>query len=232
MKDVVIIPTYNEKENIEPLIQEILSHAPEVHVMVVDDNSPDGTGKIVSDLARTNSHIQLLARTHKDGLGGAYLAGFRQVLANGFDRIITMDGDFSHSPHMIPQLLDQAQSHDLVIGSRYTKGGGIPQWEPWRRFLSAGANVYVRLILGHPVADWTSGFNAIRADALRRVPLDSLDLSGYAFLQELKYALIKSGSSFKEIPIIFGARRGGESKISAFIIREGITGPWKMRFKK
>jgi len=233
MKNVVVIPTYNERGNIKPLIGEIFTILPDISLLVVDDSSPDGTAQAVQELTSQYPHLALLKRDRKNGLGGAYLAAFKHLLRSPeIERVIMMDGDFSHHPRYLPSILKASEAHDLVIGSRYITGGGIAQWELWRRFLSLAANYYARSILRYPIADWTSGFNCIRADVLRKTNLESLDLSGYAFLQELKYMLVKSGASVTEVPIIFGARRGGESKISGFIIREGIIGPWKMRLKK
>jgi len=233
MKTQIIIPTYNERDNIGDLVHEIFSKTLDIGILVVDDNSPDGTAQAVRELQRAYPALKLLERPEKDGLGGAYIAGFRHVLNNtSVDRIITMDADFSHAPADISRLLDASIGHDLVIGSRYVLGGGIAKWELWRRLLSRGGNFYVRLVLGYPIRDWTGGFNCIATDALKRIDLNRIDLSGYAFLQELKYLFIRAGARFTEVPIIFGARRGGESKISGFIIREGIIGPWKIRQRK
>lgn len=230
MKDYVIIPTYNEKENIAPLVGEIFKILPEINILIVDDNSPDKTADVVKKEMMRYSNLHLMERPQKDGLGGAYIAAFRKLLAdNDLGRIITMDGDFSHNPKYIPKLLQICETKDLAIGSRYVRGGGIAKWEFWRRFLSFGANMYVRAVLQKPIHDWTAGFQCIRASALKKIDFDSIDLSGYAFLQELKYMLLVSGASFQEIPIVFEARRGGESKISGFIIREGILGPWKIK---
>lgn len=233
MKDFVVIPTYNERENIKLLVPVIFGLLPEVNILVVDDNSPDGTAEIIRDLQKKYSNLNLLENPKKNGLGNAYISGFKQVLNdNSVSHIITMDADFSHSPADIKRLLDSASGYGLVIGSRYVRGGSIAKWELWRRILSWGGNLYVRLVLRYPIRDWTSGFTCISVDTLRRVNLDELDLSGYAFLQELKYLILRADVSFMEIPILFGSRREGESKISGFIIREGITGPWKMRLKK
>ena len=233
MKTIVVIPTYNEHSNITPLIKEIFAHNPGVSVMVVDDNSPDGTAVAVKELMPSYPTLSLLERPQKDGLGGAYIAAFRKIAADpSIERVVTMDADFSHSPADIKRLREASGKVDLVIGSRYVPGGAIAQWEPWRRLLSRCGNWYVRTILQKPISDWTSGFTCINAARLRALDMSTIDLSGYAFLQELKYLLVKAGASVHEVPILFGARRGGESKISGFIIREGIIGPWKMRFKK
>jgi dolichol-phosphate mannosyltransferase len=232
MKTTVIIPTYNESKNIGPLIEEILSTVPSVEILVVDDNSPDGTAYVVRTLIEERPSVKLLERPRKEGLGAAYIEAFKMLLNDQtIDCIVTMDGDFSHDPKHLPAILAAAQNADLVIGSRYIHDGGIAEWEMWRRQLSYWANMYVRAILRKPIADWTTGYQCIRTAALRRINLGAIDLSGYAFLQELKYILTSGGASFLEVPIIFQARRGGESKISGFIIREGIIGPWKIRKK-
>jgi dolichol-phosphate mannosyltransferase len=233
MKVNIVIPTYNEKENIGPMTEEIFRLLPEANILVVDDNSPDGTSSVVEELQNKYPNLSLLKRPRKDGLGGAYIAGFKKLFAEGApDLIITMDADFSHHPRYIPSLIQAAVKSDLVIGSRYIKGGGIAEWEIWRRLLSKGANLYVRMIVGWKVHDWTAGFQCIRASLMKKIDFDTIDLSGYAFLQELKYLLIKAGARVGEVPIIFEARRGGESKISQSIIMEGVTAPWKIRLKK
>lgn len=230
MHDVVIIPTYNERDNIISLVDEIFRVVPEIKILVVDDNSPDGTGDKVKEAMAKNPSLSLLERPLKDGLSRAYISGFKKVLENPEVRqIVMMDGDFSHDPDYLPQMLELGRNFGLVIGSRYVQGGGIDQWELWRRLLSKFANQYVSLILGHSIHDWTTGFNCIQADLLRKIELDGIDLSGYAFLQEIKFALLKAGAKVAELPIIFKARRGGESKMSGFIIWEGIIGPWKIK---
>ncbi|MDP2638738.1 MAG: polyprenol monophosphomannose synthase [Candidatus Azambacteria bacterium] len=233
MKNIIILPTYNEKENITPLIKEIFLLLPDINIMVVDDNSPDGTADAVKVLMAKFSNLSLLERPIKNGLGGAYIAAFKKLITdNEIKNIIMMDGDFSHNPKYLQRLLDESQNHDLVMGSRYIKGGGVAQWELWRRILSLGGNFYVRFLLGRNIHDWTGGFNCISAEFLKKVDLDNIDLSGYAFIMGLKYALIKAGANAKEIPIIFEARRGGESKLSHHIISEGIIAPWKILFTK
>ena len=233
MKNFIILPTYNEKENISSLIEEIFSLLPEINILVVDDNSPDGTADVVENLMSKYSNLSLLKRPEKNGLGGAYIAGFKKLLVNAeVEKIFMMDADFSHNPKYLPQMIAESENYDLIIGSRYVKGGDIAKWELWRKILSAGGNFYVRTLLGRHIHDWTGGFNCIKADHLRKVNLDKIDLSGYAFIMGLKYFLIKAGASVKEIPIIFEARRGGESKMSGHIISEGIIAPWKIILKK
>lgn len=233
MKTTIVIPTYNEGENVGHLIEEIFSLMPEINILVVDDNSPDGTARVVKELQLRFSNLSLLERPMKNGLGGAYIEGFKKLLAESdIKNIIMMDGDFSHSPKYLPRMIAEARNYNLVIGSRYIKNGGIAKWELWRRILSAGGNTYVRTMLGRNIHDWTGGFNCIETDYLRKINLDKIDLSGYAFIMGLKYFLIKAGAKAKEVPIIFEARRGGESKISHHIINEGIIAPWKIILKK
>lgn len=233
MTNCVVIPTYNEAKNIKHVIELIFSVLPSARIIVVDDNSPDKTGQQVLELKNKFPNLSLFSRQSKEGLGAAYKDALQAILANNnFDNLVIMDGDGSHNPLDIPRLLEISAEHDLVIGSRYIKGGGIESWELWRRALSRFGNLYCRAILRTPVNDWTSGFNLIKAVKLREIDLNSFDASGYAFLIELKYALIKEGARFKEVPIIFRNRRDGETKISNDIIGEGIKAPWKMITKK
>lgn len=233
MKEVIILPTYNERENIGPLIEEIFLLLSKIHILVVDDNSPDGTAAVVKELQAQYSNLSLLERPMKNGLGGAYIEAFKKILAdNEVENIIMMDADFSHNPKYLFQIIAEAEGYGLVIGSRYIKDGGIAKWELWRKILSSGGNFYVRILLGRRVHDWTGGFNCIKADYLRKINLSKIDLSGYAFIMGIKYFLIKADAKVKEIPIIFEARRGGESKLSHHIISEGIIAPWKILLKK
>jgi dolichol-phosphate mannosyltransferase len=232
MNIVVIIPTYNERENIAGIVRRVLAIAPEFRILVVDDASPDGTADEVRTLQRTFPQLELLSRSGERGFGSAYLAGFRWALARPeFDAVLMMDADHSHDPAHIPALRERLLTSDIVVGSRYTKGGGVDGWELWRRLLSRGGNSYVRCVTGMRLKDCTSGFNLIRASVLRKLDLDTIDCSGYAFLTELKHAIWESGAMIAEVPIIFRNRAGGESKISGHIIREGIMAPWRMRNK-
>ena len=232
MKNFIILPTYNEKENISPLIEEIFSILPKINILVIDDNSPDDTAAAVEKMMSHYTSLSLLKRPEKNGLGSAYIDGFKKLLADTeVKNIFMMDADFSHNPKYLPQMITEAESRGLIIGSRYINGGGIAKWELWRRILSAGGNFYVRTLLGRGIHDWTGGFNCIKADYLRKVNLNKIDLSGYAFIMGLKYFLVKAGAAVKEIPIIFEARRGGESKLSHHIINEGIIAPWKIILK-
>lgn len=233
MKNVIVIPTYNEKENIVKLIPEIFKLIPDVFVMVVDDNSPDGTAETVREMAKDHPNLSLLFREKKDGLGRAYVHAFSELLKDKkVSRIVMMDADFSHDPKYLLEMLKESEKHSLVIGSRYIRGGRTVGWELWRRILSFGGNFYCRLVTGMPINDCTGGFNMISAELLRKVDLSNIDVSGYAFILEIKYLLWRAGAVIKEIPIVFKNRTGGESKISSHIISEGIVAPWKMRFKK
>ena len=230
---VILIPTYNERENVLALISRITDFMPDASVLVIDDNSPDGTGAAIRTLMAANSRVNLLSRPKKEGLGRAYLDAFRTVLRdNKVEWVVMMDADHSHDPQYLPAMRAVVDSSDIVIGSRYIRGGGTLGWELWRKLLSRYANVYCRIITGMPVADATAGFNMLRASFLRAVPLEKLSSSGYAFQIELKYLLHRHHARFAEVPIIFKERREGESKISRHIISEGLIAPWKMRFRR
>lgn len=228
--DVVVVPTYNERDNIKNLVLVIFKVVPEIHILVVDDNSPDKTAAVVKSLQSEYLNLSLLERPRKEGLGRAYLDAFKLILKNNSaERVIMMDADFSHDPKYLPELLEAAKNFDVVVGSRYIRDGGMVGWEAWRRFLSKFGNWYSRLIMGLPVFDCTGGFNLVKIDFLRKIDLSRVAMSGYAFQIELKYLLWKAGARFKEIPIIFKNRLNGESKISNHIIREGILAPWKIK---
>lgn len=233
MKDVIIIPTYNERENIAQIISEIFELLPEIFILVVDDNSPDGTANFVKDLQKKFPNLSLLLRNKKEGLGRAYIDAFEKTLKDkNVKKIVTMDADFSYNPKYLTEMLKTADNFDVVIGSRYINGGKTEGRELWRRILSWGANFYCRLVIRLPIFDYTSGFNVIRAVFLRKIDFSKIDISGYVFLIELKCLLWKEGASFKEIPILFKNRRDGESKMSRRVINEGILAPWKILFKK
>ncbi len=232
MKVVIIIPTYNESQNIERLVAEIFKVQPSVFVMVTDDNSPDGTAKIVQNLMSKYPNLSLFSRKGKEGLGKAYIDSFKKVLEDKtVDRIIMMDADYSHDPKFLGLMIEASKTSDVVIGSRYIKGGATEGWEFWRVMLSFFGNRYCKFVTRMPIYDCTAGFNVINSNTLRKVDLSKFDLSGYAFIMELKYLLWKAGATFKEIPILFKNRTGGESKISSHIISEGILAPWKMILK-
>lgn len=223
---LIIIPTYNERENIAKLIEQILYLPILVDILIVDDNSPDGTGKIVEDLQINNPRIKLLNRSGKLGLGTAYIEGFKIALAQNYQFIITMDADFSHDPKYLPQLVDDLKNFDLIIGSRYIKNGGVKNWPLKRRLLNRLGNLYAKTILNTPINDNTAGFMAIQIEFLQKLNLDKINGKGYAFLMELKYALFNNGAKIKELPIIFVERILGKSKISTNIIEEGLVMPW------
>lgn len=233
MKTRIIIPTYNERENVVPLLAELLRAAPDVRILVVDDSSPDGTGEIVRRFTEGEPLVSLIARPGKMGLGTAYQTAFRRVLDEGEDEcIVTMDADFSHNPRYVPGLIAGCRTHDLVVGSRYVRGGRIENWELWRRLMSWGGNLYVRLITGSPIHDCTAGFSAMRADFLRTVPFERVSASGYAWWFTLRMMFYRRNARITEIPITFTDRRLGRSKISTNIIYEGLIEPWRIRFSK
>jgi len=210
----VIIPTYNEKENITDLVDQILALDIGARVIVVDDNSPDGTGQIADDLARQDSRVQVIHRAGKLGLGTAYIAGFKQALAEGADRLITMDADFSHDPSYIPALVALANHFHITVGSRYVPQGGVRNWELRRRFLSWGANAFARTMLGLRANDCTAGFRCYHREVLLNIDLDRIFSNGYSFLVEMMFKAQRLGFTVGEIPIIFANRERGTSKIS------------------
>lgn len=233
-KTVILLPTYNERGNVSLIVPEIFAANRDLHILVIDDNSPDGTGDEVRALMRRYPNVQLLSRPVKQGLGEAYKAGMLHILADrDVEKIITMDADGSHGAEYLPALLRASDTHDLVIGSRYVQGGGIENWEKWRYLLSKWGNFYARTITGLGVRDLTAGFVCYRTVLLRNIDFPRLQASGYAFQMELKYRAVHTlKCRFTEVPIIFKVRRGGESKISGHIVREGLLTPWKLRFKK
>jgi len=214
VRALVVIPTYDEAENILPLAREVLAQSPALEVLVVDDASPDGTGRLVADAAAREPRLHLLARSGKLGLGTAYLAGFRHGLAGGYDFVFTMDGDGSHAPAHLPALLEAARGCDLVVGSRYVPGGGIRNWPLSRRALSAFANFYTRALLRLPVRDCTSGYRGYARAALEAVDLGGIRSSGYSFLEEMLYRVQRAGFRIREVPIVFQDRTLGASKIN------------------
>jgi dolichol-phosphate mannosyltransferase len=232
--NLVIIPTYNEKENIEKIISAVFSLEKEFHILIVDDGSPDGTGAIVKDLMKSNGDkLFILEREGKLGLGTAYIAGFRWGLEKGYDFLTEMDADFSHNPNDLPRLYDACknQNYDVTVGSRYTKGGGVKNW-PWDRlFLSFGASVYVRMITWMPVKDPTAGFVCYSRKVLETLDLDKIRFIGYAFQIEMKFAARQLGFKIGEVPITFIDRTEGQSKMHGGIISEAIFGVLKMKLR-
>lgn len=227
---LVIIPTYNEAENLEPITAAVLAAEPRVDILVVDDNSPDGTGLIADRLAGQNPRIRVLHRAKKEGLGKAYLHAFRWALDEGYQYVIEMDADFSHDPRYLPTLLDEAMAGtDLVLGSRYVDGGGTLNWGPARRAISRGGSLYARSILGVRIRDLTGGFKCFRRAVLEAIDLGAVRSSGYAFQIELTYRALKAGFRIKEVPIVFEDRRVGQSKMSRKIFLEALTMVWKLK---
>ncbi len=226
---LVVVPTYNEIENINQLLPQILAY-PRLSVLVVDDGSPDGTGDAVAAVMASEPRVHLLRRAGKQGLGTAYVAGFRYALDRGADYIFEMDADFSHDPSYLKDLHHAAEStYDLVIGSRYVPGGGTTDWGMGRRFISQGGNVYARLILGMRVADLTGGFRCYRRRALEALNLASVRSNGYSFQIEMAYRVHKAGMRIGEVPIIFPDRRVGASKMSKNIVVEALVNVVKLR---
>lgn len=214
MSSAVVIPTYNESDNLPLLLKEIRAASPEMHIIVVDDNSPDGTGRIADDLARTDDHVQPIHRPAKLGLGTAHIAGIKSALSAGHDAILTMDADFSHSPKYIPALLAGLEKFDVMIGSRYVRGGGTLYCPLRRRVLSRGANMFAKMLLGLGARDCTAGFRAYRRIVLESIDLEGLFSNGYSFLIEMLFKCQAAGWKIGETPIIFEDRRHGTSKIS------------------
>jgi dolichol-phosphate mannosyltransferase len=220
----LIVPTYNERENIVPLVKAALAEleelTPEHTVLVVDDSSPDGTGELADRLAQESSHVEVLHRAKKEGLGPAYIAGFRRALDGGAGLVIEMDADFSHDPAYIHALVDGARDADLVLGSRYVEGGGVRNWGRGRQIVSRGGSWYARTVLGIEVADLTGGFKCFRREVLEAIDLEGVRAQGYAFQVELTYRALQMGFRVKEVPIVFTDRRVGHSKMSRRIVLE------------
>jgi dolichol-phosphate mannosyltransferase len=227
-KALVIIPTYNEKENVRGIVPAVLAQTPVVDVLVVDDSSPDGTGEIVAEMAKSEPRIHLLRRPGKEGLGRAYIAGFKWGLERGYEFLQEMDGDFSHDPKEIPNFLKAIENADLVLGSRYKDGIRVVNWPLKRLVLSKGASIYVRIITGLPVMDPTGGFKCFRREVLEAFALDSIRSNGYAFQIEMSYQAWLKGFRVVEIPITFTDRYAGKSKMSGKIIREALWMVWVM----
>jgi dolichol-phosphate mannosyltransferase len=233
LEKLVIIPTYNEKENIEAILQAIFDLQQDFHVLVIDDNSPDGTADLVRQLQPRFSHTVFLEeRRGKLGLGTAYIHGFKWGIRNGYKFIFEMDADFSHNPSDLPRLYDACKNGkaDVAIGSRYVKGGGVKNWPTNRIALSKGASLYTRLILWMPVEDPTAGFMCYKKEVLETIDLDEIHFVGYAFQIEMKFAAWKLGFRLREVPIQFEDRKLGESKMSKGIVKEGILGVLKLRW--
>ena len=225
---LVVVPTYNERENIRPLAQRLLNLPVPVDLLVVDDNSPDGTGKIADELAAKHPQIHVLHRTVKDGLGRAYIAGFQWALERGYDFIFELDGDFSHNPDDIPMFLKAAETADLVLGSRYSNGVRVVNWPLKRLILSRSAGIYVRIITGMTFSDPTGGYKCFRRRALQALNLEAVRSNGYSFQIELTHKLWRQGMKVVEVPIVFTDREHGQSKMSGHIVREALFMVWRL----
>jgi dolichol-phosphate mannosyltransferase len=229
MKTLVIIPTYNESQNIQIIIPQILDKNKTIEVLVVDDNSPDGTGPIVDKMIARDNRIKAIHRQSKSGLVSAYKAGFKYALQNNYDLVFEMDADFSHDPKYISRFFETINEADLVLGSRYIKGVNVINWPMSRLILSYCANFYTRLITGLPIRDSTGGFKCFRKKVLESIDLDKVKSNGYAFQIEMSFRAWKKGFRIKEIPIVFEDRRVGQSKMSKKIIREAVWVVWKLK---
>jgi dolichol-phosphate mannosyltransferase len=230
---LVIIPTYDEAENIEPIVARVRASVPEAHVLVADDNSPDGTGELADKLAARDDHVHVLHRLGKEGLGAAYIAGFRWGLANGYGVLVEHDADGSHQPEQLHRLLAALRDADLVLGSRYVKGGAVQNWPKSREILSRGGNIYTRLALGVPLRDATGGYRAFRRETLEGIGLDQIASAGYCFQVDLAWRAIKSGFRVVEVPITFVERERGQSKMSQAIVIEAMArvGRWGLAYR-
>lgn len=231
-KTLVVVPTYNEKENIEAFTEAVFTHLPTAHILIVDDNSPDGTGAIADRLAEANPAIVVLHRTQKEGLGRAYVAGFQWALQRDYAFIIQTDADFSHDPKDLPRLLGATETADLVIGSRYKGGCRVLNWPLRRLMLSYGAGIYVRLFTRMPVMDPTGGFKCFHRTVLEAIQLDQIAAEGYGFQIEVTHTAWRKGFTIKEIPIVFADRVAGTSKMSLAIAKEAILLVLKLAFRR
>lgn len=229
MKALVIIPTYNEIENIERMLRLVPTLHEDLDVLIIDDGSPDGTAAVVKQMKEQDSRIHLIERKGKQGLGSAYVTGFKYAIKNGYDYVLEMDADFSHNPHDIPRLIEAAQKYDLVIGSRYSNGVNIVNWPIKRLLISYFASKYVRIITGMPVKDPTGGFKCFKRQTLEAIDLDQIHSGGYSFQVEMNYRAWCKGLRIKEIPIIFTERMNGVSKMSKAIVWEAAWMIWYLR---
>jgi dolichol-phosphate mannosyltransferase len=227
----LVLPTYNEAENVEAFVEAARAKLPaSAQVLIVDDNSPDGSGEIAERLAERHENVSVLHRRRKEGLGPAYVAGFRRALAAGAGLVLEMDSDFSHDPAYLPRLLEAAQRADVVLGSRYVDGGGVSDWGPLRKAISRGGSAYARFVLGVDVQDLTGGFKCFRREVLERIGLDSIQARGYAFQVEMTYRAIQAGFRVVEVPIVFRDRQAGSSKMDRSIVAEAVWRVPLLRF--
>jgi dolichol-phosphate mannosyltransferase len=228
---LVVLPTYNERVNLPLIVPQVLEQDARFDVLIVDDNSPDGTGRLADELAAGNPRVQVMHREEKAGLGKAYLAGFRWALDRGYDFVFEMDADFSHDPKFLPQLLSAAENADLVIGSRYKAGVNVINWPISRLLLSLGANLYARWVTGLPLTDSTAGFKCFRREVLESIDFEKIRSNGYSFQIEMSFRAWKKGFRLVEIPIVFTDRMEGQSKMNKRIVREAIWMVWWLRLQ-
>ncbi|MEQ1722271.1 MAG: polyprenol monophosphomannose synthase [Pseudobdellovibrio sp.] len=229
MKKLVIIPTYNEIDNMKSLLPILMGLDEKFDVLVVDDNSPDKTSEFVAEFSQKNPRVNLLLRSQKNGLGKAYIAGFKWGIEKSYDAVVEMDADFSHRPEDLVKILKALDTENVVIGSRYVPGGETVNWGFIRKMISRGGGIYSRMILGYPVQDWTGGFNGWKIQVLKDIGLDTIQSNGYSFQIELKYKAQKNGYKVKEVPIVFEDRRVGQSKMSLKIVLEAFYKVWLIR---
>ena len=229
MSVLIVVPTYNERENLPLLVPQVRQAAPSAELLIVDDNSPDGTGRLADEMAAEDPAIHVLHRAAKEGLGRAYVAALSWGLERGYERLLHMDADLSHDPQYLPALLAASRTHDLAVGSRYVPGGGTRNWGPGRRLLSRFGSLYARTILGVPLRDLTGGFRCWRRHVLEDIGLDSVRSNGYSFMVEMAYRAYLRGHSIIEVPIVFPDRTDGKSKMSKKIILEAMIMVWKLR---
>jgi dolichol-phosphate mannosyltransferase len=232
MRSIIVLPTYNEHANLAQLVEKIQQFSADIHMLIVDDNSPDGTGKLADELSRKNpEQVFVLHRDRKDGLGKAYVDAFKQVLMKDYEYIVQMDADLSHDPAHLPAFFEQIQSHDLVVGSRYLNGISVVNWDLKRLILSKMATNYVRFVTRTPLTDATSGFNCWRREALESIGFEGFFSSGYVFLVEMKYKAYRKGLKIAEVPIIFIERKSGDSKLDWRVILEAFWGVLRLRLR-
>ncbi len=231
MRVMVVVPTYNERKNLEELAPKVLSGLPDVELLVVDDGSPDGTGEFADALKKDDPRVHVLHRPSKMGLGSAYVQGFKYALGAGAELIVQMDADFSHDPDVIPKLVDRAGSYDVVLGSRYITGANVVNWPLSRLFLSYFANVYTHIVTGLPLRDSTGGFKCFRRKVIESIDLDSIRSDGYSFQIEVNFRCWRRGFSIVEIPIVFVDRHSGTSKMSRWIVWEAMWLVWRLRLE-
>ncbi|MCL5257104.1 MAG: polyprenol monophosphomannose synthase [Chloroflexi bacterium] len=233
MQTYVVIPTYNEIENLENIVAAVLAASPGINVIIVDDGSPDGTGEAADHLAAADERVKVIHRSGKLGLGTAYICGFKRALAEGADYICEMDADFSHNPSYVPSLLSAVDDGaDVAIGSRYVPGGGTPDWSLSRRIISQGGSLYARIVLGMSVKDLTGGFKCFRRQVLEAIDLDSVHSNGYSFQIEMNYKSASKGFRLVEVPIVFPDRRVGKSKMSKRIVTEAMVVVPRLRLER